>query len=184
MSLFLKALRNESVCRLLLMARIPFGEFLTSAAAFQIEWQPLLTRFAFILRIHYKDRVNCWLFSQRLLEMVAVIMVQTKEKRTIRACNYLLLMFQLDDLNVDLSEVAEQLVNATAVKSLAQPPLQTGDLIAVVDVIEKISQKNLGGLHDQIPSVGEQKIQQFVQVCFLFTILTKIPYFFYLLSVL
>lgn len=68
---------------------------------------------------------------------------------------------QLKDPSADVTDVAEQLADATAVVTHAQTPLQTGDLKLAVDVIEKISQRGF----DRVPNLRDEKARNIAQVC-------------------
>lgn len=70
---------------------------------------------------------------------------------------------QLDDPDVDVTEISMQLVNATDITTNTQAPLQTGDLKLVVDLIEKISQKGLGTMQHLPPAIRDEKIKQVTQ---------------------
>ncbi|CAH3156809.1 unnamed protein product [Pocillopora meandrina] len=67
---------------------------------------------------------------------------------------------QLDDPDVDVTEISMQLVNATDVNTHAQAPLQAGDLKLVVDLIEKISQKSLGTMQYLPPAIRDETIKK------------------------
>ncbi|XP_022779676.1 uncharacterized protein LOC111321148 [Stylophora pistillata] len=72
---------------------------------------------------------------------------------------------QLDDPDVDVTEISMQLVNATDITTYTQAPLHTGDLKLVVDLIEKISQKGLGTIQHLPPAIRDENIKQVTQVC-------------------
>ncbi|RMX40087.1 hypothetical protein pdam_00002301 [Pocillopora damicornis] len=67
---------------------------------------------------------------------------------------------QLDDPDVDVTEISMQLVNATDVNTHAQAPFQAGDLKLVVDLIEKISQKSLGTMQYLPPAIRDETIKK------------------------
>ena len=68
---------------------------------------------------------------------------------------------QLKDPSADVTDIAKQLADATAVVTHAQTPLQTGDLKLAVDVIEKISQRGFDG----VPILKDEKARNIAQVC-------------------
>ncbi|PFX32156.1 Latrophilin-1 [Stylophora pistillata] len=70
---------------------------------------------------------------------------------------------QLDDPDVDVTEISMQLVNATDITTYTQAPLHTGDLKLVVDLIEKISQKGLGTIQHLPPAIRDENIKQVTQ---------------------
>ncbi|XP_078354719.1 adhesion G protein-coupled receptor L4-like isoform X2 [Oculina patagonica] len=72
---------------------------------------------------------------------------------------------QLDDPDADVTVIAMQLVNVTAVSTHAQGPLQTGDLKLAVDVIEKISERSLKIIQQQYPDATKraEKVREITQ---------------------
>ena len=72
---------------------------------------------------------------------------------------------QLKDPDADVTDIATQLADATAVDTHAQFPLMTGDLKLAVDVIEKISEKGLKNVHNYPPSLRDEKLRKIAQVC-------------------
>lgn len=80
---------------------------------------------------------------------------------------FLFYRLQLDDPDADVTEIAMQLVNVTAVSAHAQAPLQTGDLKLAVDVIEKISERSLKIIQQQYPDATKraEKVREITQVC-------------------
>lgn len=77
----------------------------------------------------------------------------------------MLFTIQLDDPDVDVTEISMQLVNATDVNTHAQAPLQAGDLKLVVDLIAKISQKSLGTMQYLPPAIRDETIKKITKVC-------------------
>lgn len=73
----------------------------------------------------------------------------------------------MDDPDADVTEIALQLVNVTAVSAHAQAPLQTGDLKLAVDVILKISEKSLEIIQQEYPDATKraEKVREITQVC-------------------
>lgn len=76
----------------------------------------------------------------------------------------MLLTIQLDDPDVDVTEISMQLVNATDVNTHAQAPFQAGDLKLVVDLIAKISQKSLGTMQYLPPAIRDETIKKITKV--------------------
>lgn len=72
---------------------------------------------------------------------------------------------QLQDPSADVTDIARQLADVTAVMTHAQTPLQTGDLKVAVDIIEKISQRGFNNVQNYPPPLRGEKVRKIAQVC-------------------
>lgn len=70
---------------------------------------------------------------------------------------------QFQDPSADVTDIARQLADVTAIVTHAQTPLQTGDLKVAVDIIEEISQRGFDNVQNYPPPLRGEKVRKIAQ---------------------